>query len=217
MKKAIKGLYFVTDPLLTLGRSVQEISYQACRSGVDILQFRDKSLPDDEFLETALYIRKITREFNTLFILNDRAHLVGESKADGVHVGLSDITPGKARDLIGDEKILGVSFHAEKDALLAQDSGADYVALSPVFATETKKDLGAPAGFEGISYFSKLLKIPLVAIGGINTSNVVRVISAGADCAAVVTAISLSEDIKKTVMELREKIREGFESRNLLH
>lgn len=214
MKNKIRGLYLVTDPVLTLQRNVRDISVQACRAGIDILQLRDKSLPDDEFLGIAFFIRKITEEFNTIFILNDRAHLVNESKADGVHIGQSDICPEYARELIGKSKILGISCSTESEALRAQASGADYIALSPVFSTATKTDLSKPLGLEGIRRFSKILHIPLLAIGGITIGNVAEIITAGADCAAVVTAITMAEDIGKAVFDLKNNIDKGYCLRN---
>lgn len=217
MKPAIRGLYFVTDPALTLGRTVEDISYQACKAGINILQFRNKEISDAEFLQTSLALRRITSEFKTIFIINDRVNLVEKSRADGLHIGQSDLPAEEARKIIGDCKILGVSFNNETEAAKIRESEADYAALSPVFSTETKKDLKEPRGLEGVRFFSKYIGVPLVAIGGINLSNISEIISSGADSAAVVTAISLSEDIKKTVGELRKKIREGFESRNFLH
>ncbi len=217
MKRKIKGLYLVTDSLLTLGRSVEEIALDACRAGVDILQFRDKNLSDQKFLEKALSLRKIALESGTLFIINDRAHLVEESKADGLHIGQTDIKAAEAREFIGFDKILGVSFRTENEAREAVAAGADYAALSPVFATATKTDLDIPVGLSGVCYFSKILKIPLVAIGGVKASNISEIILSGADCAAVVTAVTMAEDIRSAVIDLKKRIEIGFNLRNRLN
>jgi len=128
-------------------------------------------------------------------------------EADGVHVGQDDMPARLARKLMGPDKIVGVSANSVAEALQAEADGADYVSASPVFVTPTKPDAPPPTGLEGLRAIAAAVRIPVIAIGGINASNVEEVIAAGADAVAVVSAVVGAEDIEGAARELVSKIR----------
>ncbi|GAB4292093.1 MAG: thiamine phosphate synthase [Myxococcota bacterium] len=212
MRENDLSVYLVTDNKLTLSRTVEEIVERACSAGVRAVQYRDKESDDKEFVRRALKIREITRRYNAALILNDRVHLVAEVQADGAHIGQKDISLEEAKRALGDDKILGVSFQRVEEAAEAERLGVSYVALSPVFSTATKADIDPPLGIEGVRKTAKIIKrTPIIAIGGINKDNAAEVVAAGATGVAVVTAITLAEDIEKAVKELRVAVTKGRE------
>jgi thiamine-phosphate pyrophosphorylase len=122
-------------------------------------------------------------------IINDRVDVALTVGADGIHLGQNDMPLKDARRLVGPSMIIGISAESLEDAVEAEEEGADYIGLSPVFSTATKKDTAKPLGLDGVRSIRKAVKIPLVAIGGIGLDNAVEVIKAGADGLAVVSAI----------------------------
>lgn len=203
-------VYLVTDSKLTLGRSVEYIVKESCKAGISMVQFRDKEVNDEDFVKIGKRLREITSEFNVPLIVNDRVHLVKEIGADGVHIGQEDFGIEYTRHIIGNEKIIGVSVSNVEEALKAVQDNADYIGISGVFKTDTKKD----AKFIGLDGLRKIAdavgdRIFKVAIGGIKIDNAKDVILAGADGIAVVTAITMAEDIKTAVIKLKEKVLEG--------
>lgn len=203
-------VYLVTDSKLTLGRNIEYIVEESCKAGVSMVQFRDKEIYDDEFIKIGRKLRKITDEYDIPLILNDRVHLVNEIKADGVHLGQEDLDVEYARHIIGNDKIIGVSVSNVEEALKAIREGVNYIGISGVFKTDTKKD----AKFIGLDGLKRIAdaagdRILKVAIGGIKIDNAKDVILAGADGIAVVTAITMEEDIRNAVIRLKEKVLEG--------
>ncbi|MFH1227182.1 MAG: thiamine phosphate synthase [Planctomycetota bacterium] len=144
---------------------------QPITSGVDMVQLRAKNIDDNRLLALAQKIRKITRQYRKLFIINDRADIALLSDADGVHLGKEDITIKQARRILGAERIIGATSHNITEALSAQSQGADYVSVGPFYPTPTKPGL-KPAGYSYLADASKRLKIPYFLIGGINKGNI---------------------------------------------
>ena len=194
----IKGYYFITDAGLSLSGNERDV-IEALKSGVTVIQYRDKGRMGRDALVEASRLRKLCKR--ALFIVNDRVDIALACGADGVHLGQDDIPCRTARKLLGKKRIIGVTARSVAEARKAVLDGADYVAVSPVFKTGTKEDAGEPVGIELIKKIKKLVKTPLVAIGGINLYNARGVIIAGADavCAisCVVTKKDVSEEIKK--------------------
>ena len=172
----------------------------ALRGGVDIVQLRDKGLPDEELVRAADPFRRACGEHGALFILNDRPDLVDACGADGVHVGQSDDSVADARAAVGDERIVGLSIEAEDqhDAI----DGADYLGVGAVFATPTKAESVA-GGLELVRAAAAGVRIPWFAIGGIDLSNVAEVVAAGAPGVAVVRAIRDAGDAEAAARALR--------------
>ena len=182
-------LYLVID-----AAAAERVLPAALEGGVDIVQLREKSASDQEIVELARRLRSVCDEHGALFIVNDRPDLAVECAADGVHVGQDDMPLDKARAIVGDERIVGVSTHSREQVDAAITSGADYFAVGPVYSTPTKP--GRPAvGLELVRYAAELgTAKPWFAIGGIDDGNVSAVAEAGAARIVVVRAIRNAND-----------------------
>ena len=192
-------LYFVCDRTPG-GRPLAEVLGPALSGGVDVFELRDKHASDDELLDAAAVARALCDDAGALFILNDRPDLVGAARADGVHVGQDDMPVARAREIVGPERIVGLSTHSPKQ--LAAAAGADYVAVGPVHATPTKP--GRPAtGLDYVRHAAAHAPVPWFAIGGIDASNAGAVVAAGAHRIVVVRAIAEATDPESAARELR--------------
>ncbi len=195
------GLYFITDRKLSKKGNLEDVM-AAINGGAEIIQYREKEFDDSEFEKEALQIKKICRENNVLFIINDRVNVASAIGADGVHLGMEDMPIEKARKLLGEEKIIGTTVHNVKEAVEAESQGADYLGVSPIFETKTKEDAGKPAGVELIREVKKRLRIPVVAIGGINENNLKEVLDAGCHNVAIISAILTKENVESEVRKI---------------
>jgi thiamine-phosphate diphosphorylase len=164
-------------------------------SGVKWVQYRDKEGSRRDIYRNALNLRSITRDHNAVFIVNDHTDIALAVDADGVHLGRDDLPAQKAREILGKDRLIGVSTHTIEQAVDAEASGADYIGFGPIFRTETK-DAGSPKGIALLAQVRSRIHIPIVAIGGINLDNVRSVLAAGVDAVAVASAI-LNADIKE--------------------
>ncbi|MEK6891998.1 MAG: thiamine phosphate synthase, partial [Nanoarchaeota archaeon] len=173
------GLYFITDSKLTKKTVIDDVK-SAIKSGVKIIQYREKEAPIKQMLEKAKEIKKLCQKNSVIFLVNDRIDIALAADADGVHLGQGDARYETARKLLGKNKIIGLTAHNVKESVEAEKLGADYIGLSPIFSTSTKADAGKACGTEMITQVKKYVKIPIVAIGGINESNIGQVLKAGA-------------------------------------
>ncbi len=202
-------LYVITDEELSLDRSHAEIAEAAIAGGADVIQLRDKNASSLKLYQAALQIRKLTSEAGIHFIVNDRLDIALAANADGLHVGRDDLPAKVARELLGPERTLGVSASSIEEALQAERDGADYLGVGPVFeARSTKADAGEPKGLQLIKNIHEKCSLPIVAIGGINHENVSIVIEAGAQCAAVISAVVSATDIAQAAQQLKNRIQE---------
>lgn len=188
LKNALK-LYLVTDPVLHGGRGVEATCEEALKAGVRFVQLRDKNASTRSLFDSAQALRKLCNRYSSYFVVNDRIDVAMAVKADGVHLGQSDMPADTARSIMGSEAVIGVSVRTVEEAEIAKADGADYIAANLVFSTETKKDIKEPLGLEMVSILSQASSLPLIAIGGINPENTALVINAGCSGVAVVTAI----------------------------
>jgi thiamine-phosphate pyrophosphorylase len=177
----------------------------ALRGGVDVVQLRDKALPDDEIVRAAEPFRQACAAHGALFVLNDRPDLVAVCGADGVHVGQSDASVAEARAAVGDDRLVGLSI--ETEAQLDEIGGADYLGVGAVFSTPTKTESVA-GGLELVHAAAARVTIPWFAIGGIDLSNVAEVAAAGAPGVAIVRAIRDAEDPEAAARSLRAALGE---------
>ena len=203
---SIYSLYLVTDRGLSLGRSSVEIVEAAVRGGVTCVQLREKSCSTRTFIAEAEMLKDLLDASGIPLIINDRVDVALVVDAAGVHLGQSDMELTDARKLLGDSKLIGISAESVADAIQAEKDGADYIGLSPVFATPTKTDTAAPLGLEGVAAIRKAVKLPMVGIGGINLENCGAVIKSGADGIAVVSAIVSAPDPEIAAHQLREAL-----------
>jgi thiamine-phosphate pyrophosphorylase len=175
-------------------------------SGVDLVQLRMKDADDSEIVHAGRRFRRVCSEHGALLIVNDRPDLAEAIGADGVHVGQDDVTVAAARELVGEERLVGLSTHSPMQIDAA--AGVDYIGVGPVFQTPTKP--GRPAvGLGLVAYAAAHSGVPFFAIGGIATDNVSRVRDAGAARVAVVRALTDSPAPGSVARELRTAVTQG--------
>ncbi len=191
-------LYLVTDSRLNKGYPVLEQVRLALQGGIRIIQLREKELPEKDFIRLASEALKLTRAAGAFLIINDSVEVAQAAGGDGLHLGQGDTPLTNARKVLGDNVVIGVSVKTTGEAIHAERDGADYVAVNGIFPTATKEDLGYLPGLEGVTKIRQATKLPVIGIGGINIHNCREVLKAGADGIAVVTAITMSDDIPET-------------------
>ncbi|MFP4047250.1 MAG: thiamine phosphate synthase [Bacteroidales bacterium] len=202
-------LYLVTDRDLALGRPLTWVVEKAVKGGVTMVQLREKDLSTKDFIEEALLMKKLLRPFKVPLIINDRVDVAKGVNADGVHLGQNDIPPQMARDILGYDKIIGLSVESVEQAEEAYDMSINYVAVNPVFTTPTKEELINELGIEGVRQISSVSRHPVVGIGSIKEHNAAEIILAGADGVAVVSAICSAEDPGKAAKGLLKQVKKG--------
>ena len=202
-------LYAVTDRsglvIVTLSDGVKA----ALRGGATMVQLREKSLTQADFLQEAKTLAALCARFQIPFLINDNLEIALACNADGVHVGQDDMDPQKARALLGPGKILGVSAHTVDQALAAEKTGADYLGVGAVFSTATKQD-AASVPLETVREICQAVSIPVVAIGGISADNILSLQNSGVVGAAVVSALFAAEDIFSAAQNLSRLTKEAF-------
>lgn len=208
----LRGLYVITDVHLGGGHLV--ITQAALAGGARIIQLRDKSTPLSELLPVAREMRRLTREANALFIMNDRADLAMCAAADGVHFGPDDLPVAAARELLGPHKLIGASCGTIEEAKAAWRDGADYIGCGAIFGTQTKSDAGEAIGLERLQQIVEATPLPVAAIGGVNIGNIASTRQTGAKMAAVITAITNAGDEDAMMQATRHLVKcfSGHES-----
>lgn len=203
----LRGLYVLTDPDLRPDRRHAEIVRAALAGGAKIVQLRDKRLPTPQLIELARQLQERARAAGGLFLVNDRVDVALAADADGVHLGPDDMHPGDARRLLGPERLIGVSVSSVAEAEPLAPF-ASYLGVGAIFGSATKGDAGAPIGTERIGRIKAAFPDhPIVAIGGINDGNIAAVAAAGADSAAVVSAVVCAVTMEDAVRELSRRFR----------
>jgi thiamine-phosphate pyrophosphorylase len=200
------GVCFITDRKLCPLTCV-EMAHVVLGAGVRWVQYRDKEKNRMRVYRTALMLRELTRSFGASLIINDYTDIAAAVDADGVHLGQEDFPLMEARKLLGGDKIIGISTHSLEEALEAEAGGADYVGFGPVYETATK-DAGDPRGTAVLSDVGRKLKIPVVAIGGINPECLHEVMAKGASAVAVASSILSSGDIKSNARRFVSSLEE---------
>ena len=206
MKFVLKGLYFITDRTLSKKSVVEDVE-AAIRGGSRIVQYREKNLDDDAMTAEAKKLAALCRN-RALFIVNDRVKVALASNADGIHIGPYDTDYLEVRKTLGGEKIIGVTVSSLEDAKRFEKLGADYVSLSPIFSTSTKKDAGKPIGLEVISEAKNRLHIPFTVIGGISFEKLEDVLDAGAQSVCMMSATIEAENVEERVRKAEMMIHE---------
>lgn len=198
-------LYVIIDKKAAMGRDLVRIAEEAVAGGADVIQLRDKGSEARELVEAGRAIRKAVGKDKAVFIVNDRPDIALAVGADGVHLGQDDLPVAYARSILGKDKIIGLSTHSLEQASGAQNSGADYIGVGPVFSTPTKPGYKA-VGLGLIEKVREMNGIPFVAIGGIDESNIDDVIAAGGSRVAVVRAVCGAEDVIGAAKRLKDKL-----------
>ena len=195
-------LYAVTDRAWTGKQTLYEQVEAALKGGVTCVQLREKELDETAFLQEAKALCALCRRYVVPFIVNDNVEIAIACGADGIHVGQEDLAAGEVRRRVGENMILGVSVHTVEEARQAVRDGADYLGLGAVFPTSTKTDVEQMPN-ETLRAICDAVDVPIVAIGGINRGNILRLAGSGVDGVALVSAIFSAEDIEGTCRELR--------------
>ncbi len=198
------SLYLVTDRGMLNNLSLTELVKSAVDNGATAVQLREKECSTREFIQLALDLKKILDPENIPLIINDRVDVALAAHTSGVHLGQNDMPVSMARKLLGDEKVIGLSVETEKDLDNVDALDVDYLGVSPIFKTPTKRDTMDEWGLEGLKLVAGKTDYKLVAIGGINRDNAGEVLQHGAEGIAVVSAICAAEKPGKAAAELRE-------------
>ena len=209
-------LYLVTDRNCLQQQTLEQAVEQAILGGVTLVQLREKAIASKAFYERALRIKAICHHYNVPLLINDRVDIALAVEADGVHIGQSDLPCRVVRQILGKDKIIGVSARTAKQAIQAQADGADYLGVGAMFATSTKQD-AKTVSVETLNDIRQSVSIPIVAIGGINHTTLPALqhalqsaeMSTGGviDGVAVVSAILGQKDVKLASEQLKEMIK----------
>ena len=201
-------LYGITDrSWLKPGEKLLDVCREILEHGVTFLQLREKELDQDAFLKEAEELKELCARFGVPFVVNDSVETAVQAGADGVHVGQSDIKGRNIRAMIGPDRILGISAGTVEEARAAEKAGADYIGVGAVFGTSTKKD-ARNLSVEKLREISASVSIPVVAIGGINRSNVGELSGSDVDGIAVISALFGAERPGEAAAELAELAKE---------
>ena len=195
-------LYAVTDRAWTGEQTLYEQVEAALKGGVTCVQLREKEMDETAFLQEAKDICALCHRYGVPFIVNDNVDVAIACQADGIHVGQEDMAAGEVRRRVGDAMLLGVSVHTVEEERRAVRNGADYLGLGAVFPTSTKTDVDQMTN-ETLRAICDAVDVPVVAIGGINRGNLLKLSGSGVDGVALVSAIFSAEDIEDTCRKLR--------------
>ncbi|HAP79396.1 MAG TPA: thiamine phosphate synthase [Ruminococcus sp.] len=198
-------LYAVTDRTWFNGKTLSSQVEEAIIGGATFIQLREKNLNYSDFLNEAIEIRKICNKYKIPFVIDDNVEIALKSGADGVHLGQNDMSIKQARNILGENKIIGATARNVEQALKAQQEGADYIGSGAVFATSTKSDT-VPLSYENLCRICSSVDIPVVAIGGINAENAKNLSGSGISGIAVVSGIFKSDDVRKSAQILKETV-----------
>lgn len=201
LDKSSMLLYAVTDSSWLNGRSLAQDVEDVLKAGATFIQLREKNANYDQMLKLAKEIKALTDKYHVPFVIDDNIDVAVAVDADGVHVGQSDTEAKKAREILGENKIVGVSAGNLKEAIEAEKNGADYIGIGAMFPTDTKKD-HTDITFEQAKEITEAVNIPVVAIGGINKNNIIQLKGTGVDGVAVISAIFAQDDRYKAAKEL---------------
>ena len=194
----LSGLYLISDN--NADNNLLEKVKAALAGGTKIVQYRAKDINPDERREMAEKLRNLCHEHKALLIINDLPELAHEINADGVHLGQDDMPAVQARQILGRDKLIGISTHSVEEALKAEAQGADYIAIGSIFPTESKNDTTL-VGLNTLSKVRKAVRIPLVAIGGMTPEGAFDAIEAGADSVAVLSGVMGDTDPARAAKE----------------
>ena len=199
-------LYVITGEEFHPARDVIEVMEEAILGGADIIQLRDKTNSKRIVLEKARRLRELTRKYDIPFIVNDHIDIALAVDADGIHLGQEDLPLHLARQLVGPDKIIGISTHRIQEAREAEKGGADYIGAGPIFPTNSKSDVVDPVTTAYLQEVASEISIPFVAIGGIKLHNVAEVVNAGGNRICLISEVVGSEDVKRTCEALLQSI-----------
>lgn len=198
-------LYVILDKKLLGNKPIINTARKIKDLGVDIIQFRDKESNKEITLKYAYKLRKLLLNSKTVFIINDYIDIAKMVDSDGIHLGQDDLPIEIARQILGKDKIIGVSCHNLEQAIRAQNRGADYIGIGPVFSTPIKPT-AKTIGLGSLKEIKKKIKIPFFAIGGINENNIDRVLSYGAKRVVVCRVICQAKNLARATKNIKDQL-----------
>lgn len=199
------GLYVILDAAISR-LSLEAAAERVLAGGAKVIQLRDKAAQFEDLIDTGHRLREMTTAAGATLIVNDNPYLAHEIGADGVHLGQSDFPPYIAREVLGANGIIGISTHNKQQALAALYQPVDYIAVGPVFPTNSKQSSNKPVGIEHVRWVARHVQRPIVAIGGLTAQTIPEVIAAGAQNVAMIGEIMAAPDIEAKVRELVQLI-----------
>ena len=209
MSSKLSGIYAITDEVLTPNKTVVKQVQRALQNGAAIIQFRDKHSSDAEVEPVCQELQKLCTQYDATFIIDDRAELVAKLGIDGLHIGKDDISLQDARAIVGSDCIIGVSCYGSiHKAQKAQDEGADYVAFGSVFASPTKPH-SQVIDLEVISQAKQQLRVPVCVIGGIEHSNIHKLLPYAPDMYSMVSGVFGGDAIEQNLEEIKKILHKG--------
>jgi thiamine-phosphate pyrophosphorylase len=195
-------LYVITDRQQGGGRSLLTVVEAALRGGARAFQLREKDLSPRDLYPLALEMRQLTQAYGARLLINDRVDVALAVNADGVHLTTASLPASVARQLLGPDRLLGVSTHNLAEAQVAAQGGSDFLVFGPVFFTPSKAPYGQPVGLDALRAVRAAVTLPILAIGGIKKANLDQVLAAGADGIAVISAIIGADDPTAAAQDL---------------
>lgn len=212
MPNKLSGIYAITDEVLTPKETVVSQVQRALENGARIIQFRDKHSSDEEVEDICKQMQALCTKSDATFIIDDRAALVKKIGADGLHIGKDDIPLSQAREIVGDNRIIGVSCYGSiHKARKAQESGADYVAFGSVFASPTKPHSNV-IDLEVIKEAKEQLEVPVCVIGGIYSENIAKLMPYKPDMISMVSGVFGSDAIEENLSNIKNILKQGEQS-----
>ncbi|MEN8904715.1 MAG: thiamine phosphate synthase [Clostridiales bacterium] len=208
-RKLDTDIYCITSYEHSKGRNNIDVITEMLEENIEIIQYREKNKSLAEKYRECIEIRELTLKYKATFIINDDIHIAKMVNADGVHIGQDDLPIDKVREFLGEDFIIGISTHSKDQCIQSINSEADYIGVGPIFKTYTKKDVCDPVGLSYLSYVSKNVKIPFVAIGGIKEHNLASVLKEKPKMIALVTEIVGADDIRAKIRSIRKIMREN--------
>lgn len=198
-----ESIYALTGEEFSCGRMNLEVVRAMLAGGIRVIQYREKKKDARQMYEECLVIRRLTKEADALFLVNDHIDLAIAVDADGVHIGQSDLPPVVVRKLIGEDKVLGLSTHNPTEAQAAEALGCvDYIGVGPIFTTTTKADAQKAIGYDNLMAVRQAVSLPIVAIGGIKEAAVAETIAKGASMVAIISDLVGADDITEKARRL---------------
>lgn len=204
--KQIGRLHVLTDTVLQTRFSHSDLARQALRGGADTIQFRQKTGSTREMIRIAAQMKQLCSDYDVPLIVNDRVDVAIAAEADGVHLGQDDFPIPLARELLGQEKIIGASASDINEGRKCLEEGADYIGFGPIYPTTSKDDAGAVKGVDTLTQIAEAVSAPIIAIGGISSNRVSEILKAGAHGIAVISSVCCQEDPEQATKALYQVI-----------
>jgi thiamine-phosphate pyrophosphorylase len=188
------NLYLITDRKQLHAANLFQVVEKALKGGVKAVQLREKDLSSQELYAAACEMRALTSRYGARLFINDRVDIALSADADGVHLGGESIPVAAARKLLASGKLVGVSCHDRERALKAEQDGADFITFGPIYHTPSKARYGEPVGRLKLADVTRVLRIPVFALGGVNLSNARELLASGAHGVALISALLTAEE-----------------------